>query len=162
MARSGVLAVVLALFLLPASVHTQQGHASGPLSPSLKAFLPPNWIAHALANPPVKVYVDAAGSDLVGARLAHQVREGFRRTKGFKLVSSRSDAAVVVTMTTMDPLAQTDSGNQLLAICAYAFVANSPFNSLLYYGELTCTSRTTAIQSERILAMLAHTLRSYR
>lgn len=55
------------------------------------------------AQVPFKVYVSATADDSVGSRLAYAVREAIRRSAGLRYTNNRDEAAMAISIVTMNP-----------------------------------------------------------
>ncbi|HPB91811.1 MAG TPA: hypothetical protein PLD80_09920, partial [Rugosibacter sp.] len=51
----------------------------------------------------MKVYVQPSAQDAVGGRLAYAIKEGVRRSSGMSLADRDEDAALTVSIVTLDP-----------------------------------------------------------
>jgi hypothetical protein len=61
-------------------------------------------LSGAVLAQPAPVYVDSTTPDTLGTRLAFAIREGIRRSAGFRLVDRDAEAGIAVRLVTVSPL----------------------------------------------------------
>jgi hypothetical protein len=93
--------------------------------------------ARAQAAPAMTTFVDHLGDDRVGLRVAYEVRELLRLSKGYPLVPSAEAASLFIDLFTVDPFSTLDNGKNSGNATAIAFTVSIRSNRLRPYHVMT-------------------------
>lgn len=107
----------------------------------------------------IPIYVQHSGDDRVGTDFAYQVREQLRRSAGYPLILKEADAAIVVSLVSLDQNCGRADLASVVAIAFYVNVANRP---LLNHSVMLVGKEKTDSMAKTLVASLDHAVEQFR